>query len=229
MESHGRTSIRFTLNGRRYDLSREDVADRLVDVLPDAIRKHAVRVGDTWYPVIQAFESATGIPRSEFMSNTARRHLASLGYEVSGEVEPRATPPASRSSGEGMPLEAQAWSDSAPSMPAAGEWHTEANVQAALVTALAGEGWRILSVANTATRPGAHDTFRSPGPTAGSGWRRWAGRSRSGPFGRGRRCGTPMLATRRRRWRCAGSRGSWADPRAALNPLVRLDRQLVPA
>lgn len=34
----------------------------------------------------------------------------------------------------------------------AGEWHTEANVQAALVTALAGEGWRILSVANTATK-----------------------------------------------------------------------------
>lgn len=36
--------------------------------------------------------------------------------------------------------------------PAAGEWHTEANVQAMLVTALATEGWRILSVANTATK-----------------------------------------------------------------------------
>lgn len=33
-----------------------------------------------------------------------------------------------------------------------GEWHTEANVQASLVTALAAEGWRILSVANTATK-----------------------------------------------------------------------------
>lgn len=33
-----------------------------------------------------------------------------------------------------------------------GEWHTEANVQSSLVTALAREGWRILSVANTATK-----------------------------------------------------------------------------
>ena len=31
-------------------------------------------------------------------------------------------------------------------------WHTEANVQAAVVTALASKGWRILSVANTATK-----------------------------------------------------------------------------
>jgi Holliday junction resolvase-like predicted endonuclease len=32
------------------------------------------------------------------------------------------------------------------------EWHTEAHVQSALVTALVTEGWRILSVANTATK-----------------------------------------------------------------------------
>lgn len=33
-----------------------------------------------------------------------------------------------------------------------GVWHTEANVQSALVTALVTEGWRILSVANTASK-----------------------------------------------------------------------------
>ena len=32
------------------------------------------------------------------------------------------------------------------------EWHTEANVQSSLVTALVNAGWRILSVANTATK-----------------------------------------------------------------------------
>ena len=49
-----------------------------------------------------------------------------------------------------------------------GEWHTEANVQASLVTALAGDGWRILSVANTATREHGIDVvaFRD-GQTAG--------------------------------------------------------------
>src|SRR3954453_11730725 len=93
MSSQGRASIRFTLNGQRHELSREDVESRLVDVTPDAIRKHAVRVNGTWFPVIQAFEIATGIPRSAFMSNTARRHLAALGYDVAGDVEPRTAPP----------------------------------------------------------------------------------------------------------------------------------------
>ncbi len=96
MNNQGRASIGFTLNGQRYELVREDVESRLADVAPDAIRKHAVRVNGTWFPVIQAFEVATGIPRSEFMSNTARRHLAALGYEVAGNVEPRTTPPAVR-------------------------------------------------------------------------------------------------------------------------------------
>lgn len=97
MGAQGRASIRFTLNGQRYELARDDVENRLADVAPDAIRKHAVRVNGTWFPVIQAFEAATGIARSEFMSNTARRHLAALGYEVAGDVEPRTAPPPVRS------------------------------------------------------------------------------------------------------------------------------------
>jgi hypothetical protein len=38
--------------------------------------------------------------------------------------------------------------------------HTEANVQAAGVTALARKGWRILSVANTATKEHGIDVGR---------------------------------------------------------------------
>lgn len=44
METQGRASVRFTLNGQRHELSREDVENCLADVAPDAIRKHAVRV-----------------------------------------------------------------------------------------------------------------------------------------------------------------------------------------
>ncbi|WP_344735090.1 hypothetical protein [Nocardioides fonticola] len=162
MESHGRGPIRFTLNGQRYEIAREDVTARLADVLPDAIREHAVRVGETWYPVIQAFEAATGIPRSEFMSNTARRHLAALGFEISGEIESRTLAPASRhsSASSSDPLTT---STAAPAALADEEWHTEANVQAALVTSLAGEGWRILSVANTATKEHGIDVIASRG------------------------------------------------------------------
>ena len=74
--------IRFTLDGTRHELSQAVVEARLSDVLPELVRKHAVRVNDTWFPVIQAFEAATGISRSEFISHTARRHLAALGFEV---------------------------------------------------------------------------------------------------------------------------------------------------
>lgn len=121
---------------------------------PDAIRKHAVRINGTWYPAIQAFEVATGIPRSEFISHTARRHLAALGFEVAGDVEPRTTPPTVR-------VAPAAARPVATSDELGGEWHTEANVQAALVTALAGEGWRILSVANTATKEHGIDVIAS--------------------------------------------------------------------
>ena len=169
MNSQGRASIRFTLNGHRYELSREDVESRLADVAPDVIRKHAVRVNGTWFPVIQAFEVATGIPRSEFMSNTARRHLAALGYEVAGDVEPR-TDAAGGPSARASPPAAGAALRRDVDEPAelGGEWHTEANVQAALVTALAADGWRILSVANTATKEHGIDVIASrDGQTVG--------------------------------------------------------------
>ncbi|HEY9566334.1 MAG TPA: hypothetical protein VIR30_21435 [Nocardioides sp.] len=161
MSSQGRASIQFTLDGQRYELSREGVESRLLDVAPDAIRKHAVRVNDTWFPVIQAFEVATGIPRSEFMSNTARRHLAALGYEVAGDIETRTTPPADRPALATPSASRPPRRDPATATEPGGEWHTEANVQAALVTALAGEGWRILSVANTATKEHGIDVIAS--------------------------------------------------------------------
>lgn len=163
MNSQGRAPIRFTLNGQRYDLAREDVEARLTDVPPDVIRKHAVRINETWYPAVQAFEVATGIPRSEFISHTARRHLAALGFEIAGNVESRTT----------SPLRAATPAPTAPRPTAApdevgGEWHTEANVQASLVTALAADGWRILSVANTATKEHGIDVIASrDGQTVG--------------------------------------------------------------
>jgi len=147
----GRAAIRFTLNGRQYELGRADVEARLVDVAPEVIRKHAVRINDTWFPVIQAFEVASGIPRSQYMSNTARRHLASLGFEIAGDVE-RRTPVRSPGVSGGWSAGPDRATSAVREPHEGGEWHTEANVQAALVTALAGEGWRILSVANTATK-----------------------------------------------------------------------------
>jgi len=160
METQGHPSIRFVLNGHRYELARGDVERRLVDVAPDIIRKHAVRVSGIWFPLIQAFEVVTGIPRSEFMSHTARRHFAALGYEVAGEVEPRTGSPTAgaASTPAGVPpRDLEVFAERSE------EWHTEANTQASLVTAMAAGGYRILSVANTATKERGIDVIASRG------------------------------------------------------------------
>ncbi len=159
MDTPDRTAITFTLNGRRYELSREAVATRLSGVAPEAVRKHAVRVNNTWFPVIQAFESATGIPRSDFISHTARRHLAALGYEVAGAIQSHANTMPSPETSVGPPTQTNS-PDVGPA-PLVEEWHTEANVQASLVTALAADGWRILSVSNTATKEHGIDVIAS--------------------------------------------------------------------
>lgn len=165
MEPGGPVSIQFTLNGDRYELSRADVESRLTGVIPKAIRKHAVRVNGTWFPVTQAFETATGIPRSEFISHTARRHLASLGYEVAGHIEPRDQSSGVRSV-ESRPPARQVVEPTHTGRSE--EWHTEANVQTVLVTALATDGWRILSVADTATRERGVDVIAArDGQTVG--------------------------------------------------------------
>ena len=149
----------FTLNGTRYELSSEVVESRLSGVAPESIREHAVQVNGVWYPVKQAFEVGVGVRRSDFISHTARRHLSTLGFPMRGEIETRDSTPTRTSAPVGT----------APAPPqrklvrelADEEWHTEANVQAAVVTALAARGYRVLSVANTATKERGIDVVAS--------------------------------------------------------------------
>lgn len=138
-------AITFVLNGERYSLTTDDVSTRLAGIAPGPIQKHAVLVGSTWYPVRQAFGVATMISAAEYTSHTARRHLAALGFEVRGTIDARGGPrTGGRYEAGGAPSEAAAGSDET--------WHTEANVQAAVVAWLVAQGWQILSVADTATR-----------------------------------------------------------------------------
>jgi hypothetical protein len=129
------------LDGTRHELSRAVVEARLSDVPPELVRKHAVRVNDIWFPVIQALETATGIPRSEFISHTARRHLAALGFEVRGEIDSRTTK--ARTAERARVPTATSRGTSSTDTTVDETWQTEANVQAAVVTALASKGWRI--------------------------------------------------------------------------------------
>jgi len=167
--------VTFTLNGQRLTLSTATVDARLRGAPPETVVKHAVKVNGTWYPVMQAFEVATGVPRQEYGSHTARRHLAALGYQMRGQAEPRES--------------AQPGSVDADDIPAAPgsssrlqEWHTEANVQAAVVTALAASGWRIMSVADTAARERGVDVVAtSDGLTLGIEVKGYPSRSYADP------------------------------------------------
>lgn len=158
MDGPAKSVVTFTLNGARFVLDSGMVDSRLSGVLPEVVTKHAVRVNETWYPVMQAFEIVTGVKRSEFISHTARRHFAALGYELHGRVESRS----SSSSGSG-PEAPPRVSASTSTRAVAEEWHTEANVQAAVVTALASSGWRVLSVADTSARARGIDVVATKG------------------------------------------------------------------
>lgn len=143
----------FTLNGTRYELSSDVAEARLADVTPEPIREHAVQVNGVWYPVKQAFEVAVGVPRSEFISHTARRHLAALGFPLQGQIESRdGAPVTTETAKPGLTVVRDLGGE---------EWHTEANVQALVVTALAARGYRVLSVANTATKEHGIDVIAS--------------------------------------------------------------------
>lgn len=162
--------MRFTLNGVGHELSTADVERFLEGVAPEPVRQHGVRVNGIVYPVKQAFEVATGVPRSEFTSHIARRHLASLGLEVTGAIAHRGESSASESSRTSS--HATSTTAPAPSRPRPGAseaWHTEAEVQAAVVSHLAAEGWRILSVADTASRQHGIDIVAAGPGGAGAG------------------------------------------------------------
>lgn len=124
------------------------------DVGPASVRVGRLpQVNGVWYPVKQAFEVAVGVPRSEFISHTARRHLATLGFPLQGKIESR---------DEAAAATATAKPDLTIVRDFGGaEWHTEANVQASVVTALTARGYRVLSVANTATEEHGIDVISS--------------------------------------------------------------------
>jgi hypothetical protein len=66
------------------------------------------------------------------------------------------------------PIDATAEAPTGAQPTPSAEWHTEASVQASLVTALAADGWRIVSVAKTATKEHGIDVIAArDGQTVG--------------------------------------------------------------
>ena len=77
--------VRFTMDGRFFELRRSEVEEALADVAPEPVRSHSVQIGGTWFPVKQVLEQATGVDRSDFISTAARRQLKKLGFPLKHE------------------------------------------------------------------------------------------------------------------------------------------------
>ena len=71
----------FIVNGKRYELSREDILTAVDGVEPEPLRCHVVQVGPGVFPVKQVISLATGIDRLDFTSMRARDVLRRLGFE----------------------------------------------------------------------------------------------------------------------------------------------------
>lgn len=76
------TTISFTLAGRRFELSHQDVLTRLAQARPRDISQYWVDIDSVRWPVKQVMSLATGLRNDEFQSQNARRLLLKLGFVV---------------------------------------------------------------------------------------------------------------------------------------------------
>ena len=105
----------------------------------------------------------TKLDRGVFRRATSDELERWRARDSAGSTAEVATPVASTTRGAAAPREDPSTTQLQGSSQPSDEWHTEANVQASLVTALAAEGWRILSVANTATKEHGIDVVATRG------------------------------------------------------------------
>lgn len=143
--------MEFVLNGVSYHIDPDVVIERVRGTHPEPVRAHGVRIGGVMYPVKQAFELASNVPRAGFTSHTAIRHLRALGFEI---LSPAGSP-------DGNPATAPP----APVMVAGAvhQWPWEGSVQAVFVDLLRAHEWSITAVANTATKAPGVDVLAARG------------------------------------------------------------------
>lgn len=150
----------FVLNGQTLSLTPQQVEMRLSGLSPEAIQTHGVEVAGMVFPVKQAFAVATGVPRTEFTSQTARRLLARLGFTISGK--PASTPTAPAGSQAGSPDRYVRVAEPAgPVDPRAWPW--EGEVQRVFSEWLTALGWSVTSAADTATKAHGVDVIAEKG------------------------------------------------------------------
>ncbi|GIG63257.1 hypothetical protein Lfu02_76290 [Longispora fulva] len=138
------------------DVDAREVARRLRDEVPEVVREHGVWVEGVLFPVKQAFEAGCGVPRGQFTSHTARRHLKALGFDIlNGAGVPDGRLAASTDARADRP---------APVVRVASEWPWEGSVQGLFAVFLRQHGWTVTSMADTASKARGVDLLGHKGP-----------------------------------------------------------------
>jgi len=74
--------ISFTIAGKSYKLSREQVINAVKGIEPQKISKYAVKIGSKRYPPKQVVAEALNIPAIAFTTQYAYNILQRLDFEV---------------------------------------------------------------------------------------------------------------------------------------------------
>ena len=75
----------FTIRGRTFNISREDIERILENLDPEPLRgraKYYIEYKGKMYPIKQVISAVTGLPRVAFTAMHAYRILTALGFEV---------------------------------------------------------------------------------------------------------------------------------------------------
>ena len=83
--------MRFTINGKDYDVTKADVERQMLHRKPQRIMRGrwsgAVRVNDAYYPVDQVLADALALdPTRDFNTATARHILRRLGFALHDNI-----------------------------------------------------------------------------------------------------------------------------------------------
>ena len=74
--------MRFTVKGKIFDISREQIVSAVKGKQPKPIKKYYVEIEGIRYPIKQVIELVTGLHPIDFTSMYANDILSRLGFEV---------------------------------------------------------------------------------------------------------------------------------------------------
>ena len=72
----------FILKGKQYSLTKEQVEEKMRDMIPGRIQKYYALINGTKYPPKQIIAECLGIPLMEFTTMDAYGILRRLGFEL---------------------------------------------------------------------------------------------------------------------------------------------------